>query len=130
MGIAAVIGTEDEPKLKFYSLGSEEPVDRVFEFDQVDEFTYQLSPILRMPVAKTGNYKAATVFTFSEGDLRRRIDFYLVAKTDKGMYKLVGVAESVERDLWALLVDQTKKKLFLPVRNHPSFKLTGCQLEL
>jgi hypothetical protein len=36
----------------------------------------------------------------------------------------------VQRDLIGLLVEKTKKKLFLPVRNHPSVKFGNCQLQI
>lgn len=85
---------------------------------------------MRVPPLKTGAYRAATVFTLSETMLRKRLNFYLIGRPEKGIYKVAGMAESVQRDLVGLLVEKTKKKLFLPVRNHPSVKFGNCQLQI
>lgn len=85
---------------------------------------------MRVPPLKTGAYRAATVFTLSEAMLRKRINFYLIGRPEKGQYKVAGLAESVQKDLISLLVEKLKKKLFLSVRNHPSVKFGSCQLQI
>lgn len=83
---------------------------------------------MRVPPIKTGNYKAAAVITLSQALLRKRINIYLVAKTAKGQYGVVGVTENVQNDFVGLVIERTKKKLFLSVRNHPNSKFGNCQL--
>jgi hypothetical protein len=100
----------------------------VLEFDQAEEFTYVLSSVMRVPPIKSGNYQAAAVMTLSEAMLRSRVNIYLIGKTGKGQYKVAGVAENVQRDLVALLVEKTKKKLFLSIRNNANSKFGNCQL--
>ena len=62
--------------------------------------------------------------------LKRRISIYLVGKIGKGQYKSVGVADNVQRDLSALFIEKSKKKLFLPVQNTSGSKYANCQLAL
>jgi len=59
---------------------------------------------MKVPLIKSGNYRAAAVLTLSETILRRKINFYLVGKPNKTVYKTAGVAESVHKDLACLLV--------------------------
>ena len=89
-----------------------------------------LSPTMRVPPIKSGNYRAAAVLTLSEAMLRKPISFYLVGKVDRGAYRVAGVAEEVQRDLSSLLVEKTKKKLFLGVRNTSGSKFGSCQFEI
>ena len=85
---------------------------------------------MRIPPIKSGNYQAATVFTLSEALLRRKLHFFLVGKMGKGQQKVVGMIENVQKDLSALLVEKTKKKLFLSVQNHSNSKYGNCQLSI
>ena len=62
--------------------------------------------------------------------LKKKINFYLIGRPEKGAYKVAGLAEGVQRDLIGLLIEKTKKKLFLSVRNHPSVKFGNCQLQI
>jgi hypothetical protein len=90
-----------------------------------------LSQTMRIPPIKSAKqYRAATVLTFSESLLKRKICLYLAAKTERGVYKVAGLSEAVQRDLVNLLIEKVKKKLFLPVRNHPSMKFANCQIEI
>jgi hypothetical protein len=82
------------------------------------------------PIKSAKQYRAATVITFSESLLKRKIWLYLVAKTEKGVYKVAGLSEGVQKDLINLLIEKVKKKLFLPVKNHPSMKFANCQIEI
>jgi hypothetical protein len=82
------------------------------------------------PIKSAKHYRAATVLTFSESLLKRKISLYLVAKIERGVYKVAGLSEGVQRDLINLLIEKVKKKLFLPVRNHPSVKFANCQIEI
>jgi len=47
---------------------------------------------MKVPTIKSGNYKAAAVLTLSEALLRRKINFYLVAKPSKATYKTAGIS--------------------------------------
>lgn len=85
---------------------------------------------MRIPPLKTGAYRAATVFTVSEAMLRKKASFYLIGRPEKGVYKVAGIAEGIQKDLVSLLVEKTKKKLFLSVRNHPSAKFGNCQIQI
>jgi hypothetical protein len=86
---------------------------------------------MRIPTIKSAKqYRAATVITISEALLKRKLSFYLIGKVEKGSYKVAGLAEGVQKDLINLLIEKTKKKLFLPVRNHPSVKFGNCQIEI
>lgn len=76
----------------------------MLEFDQAEEFHYILSAAMRVPPIKTGNYKAAAVITLSQALLRKRISVFLVAKSSKGQYSVVGVSENVQNDLVGLVV--------------------------
>lgn len=87
-----------------------------------------MSAVMRVPPIKSGNYKAAAVITLSETLLKRRVNIYLVGKTAKGSFQLAGLIENVQKDLVGLLIEKTKKKLFLSVRNHPNSKFGTCQL--
>lgn len=62
--------------------------------------------------------------------LRKKINFYLVGRPEKGNYKLAGLAEGIQKDLVSLLIEKSKKKLFLSVRNHPSVKFGNCQIQI
>lgn len=82
----------------------EDQIDRVLEFDQAEEFNFMMSATMRVPPIKSSNYKAAAVMTLSESLLRRKIDVYLVAKTGKGQYQVLGLSEGVQRDLVSLII--------------------------
>lgn len=62
--------------------------------------------------------------------LRKKINFYLVGRPEKGTYKIAGLAESIQKDLVNLLVEKIKKKLFISVRKHPSVKFGNCQIQI
>lgn len=47
---------------------------------------------MRIPPLKTGAYRAATVFTVSEAMLRKKVNFYLIGRPEKGVYKIAGIA--------------------------------------
>lgn len=131
INIATVLNNDNEPKLQFVTVNpKQDSIERVLEFDQAEEFNYILSNTMKVPPIKSGNYQAATVITLSEALLKRKVNFYLVAKTHKGGYKVAGLSESVQKDLVALLIDKTKKKLFLAVGNHPNAKFGSCQLQI
>jgi hypothetical protein len=131
MNLAMVLNSENEPKVKFSSFNPrEDSIERILEFDQAEEFTYTLSQTMRVPPLKSGAYRAATVFTISEAMLRKKMNFYLIGRPEKGLYKVAGVAEAIQKDLVSLLVEKTKKKLFISVRNHPSVKFGNCQLQM
>lgn len=59
---------------------------------------------MRVPPIKTGNYKAAAVITLSQALLRKRISIFLVSKTSKGQYSVVGVTENVQSDFVGLVI--------------------------
>jgi hypothetical protein len=83
---------------------------------------------MRIPPAKSSNYKAVTVITIPESFLKKKICFYIVGKIDKGTYKVAALAESIQKDLINLLIEKVKKKLFLPMRNNGSVKMGACQI--
>jgi len=62
--------------------------------------------------------------------LKKKISFYLIGKVDRANYKVGGIAESVQKDLINLLIENVKKKLFIPVRNQPNVKFGNCQIEI
>jgi hypothetical protein len=41
-----------------------------------------------------------------------------------------GLVESIQKDLINLLIEKTKKRLFLTIRGHPDVKLGKCQIEI
>lgn len=93
MNLALVLNSENEPKIKFCNFNpKEDSIERILEFDEAEEFTYTLSQSMRIPPLKTGAYRAATVFTVSEAMLRKRVNFYLIGRPEKGVYKIAGVA--------------------------------------
>lgn len=47
---------------------------------------------MRVPPLKSGAYRAATVFTLSETMLRKKLNFYLIGRPEKGVYKVAGLA--------------------------------------
>lgn len=62
--------------------------------------------------------------------LRKKINFYLIGRPEKGVYKLAGLSEGVQKDLANLFIEKVKKKLFLSVRNHPNVKFGNCQIQI
>ena len=105
-------------------------IERIFEFDQTEEFSYIMSQNMRIPPIKSSKWKAATILTVSENLLRKPISLYLVGKLELGKYKVGGLVENIQKDLINLLIEKVKKKLFLMVRPHPSVKMGKCQIEL
>ena len=83
---------------------------------------------MRVPPIKSGNYKAAAVVTLSQFLLKRRVNVFLIGKVGKGKYKAIGIAENIQKDLSALFVEKSKKKLFIPIQNHSTTKYGNCQL--
>lgn len=83
---------------------------------------------MRLPPIKSSKYKAATVLTLSENILKKPLSIYIVGKTDKAKYKVVGLAENIQKDLINLLIEKIKKRLFLVVRNNPNVKMGKCQI--
>ena len=85
---------------------------------------------MKVPPIKSGNYQAAAVMTLSELLLKRKVSIFLVGKAGKGQYKSVGISDSIQKDLSALFIDKTKKKLFLSVQNNSGTKYGNCQIAL
>lgn len=96
-----------------------------------------------MPPAKSSRaHRAAAVFTLPESILRQNVKLHLAIPDDSKFEKhqlptvLAGSTVTLDEDLVKLLVEKTKKRVFVAVNYHKDLRnpltigKTKCQIEL
>ena len=81
------------------------------------------------PVKSSKQYHAVSIMTIPEYFLKKNVNIYLLGKFDNQV-KICGAATAIQKDLILLLIEKTKKRLFLPVRSYPEVKMGRCQIEI